>query len=169
MLLPSDSVVGIDPGPKQSGYAWYDGERVIECGVVANDALLDLIADNYFGAADIVLEQVKSYGATVGASIFETVFWTGRMFQAAISLPAPCAVARMPRLDVKMHLCKSAKAGNSQVRTALLNRFGGEKLAKGTKARPGPLRDVTSHAWSALAIAVVWWDRAVSSGARACL
>lgn len=169
MSLISNSVVGIDPGPKQSGYAWFNGGPVTDCGIVANDVLLGWITDNYFGSADIVFEQVKAYGQTVGASVFETVFWTGRLFQAADSMPELRAVARMPRLDVKMHLCRSAKAGNTHIRAALLKRWGGIKTAKGTKASPGPLYGVTSHAWSALAIAVVWWDRSVSSGLKTCL
>jgi hypothetical protein len=60
---------------------------------------------------------------------------------------------------VKLHLCGSSRAKDPNVRTALLDRFGGAG-AKGTKAAPGPLYGIAADLWSALAIAVTWTDQA---------
>ena len=45
---------------------------------------------------------------------------------------------------------------DSLVRQRLIEMFGGDRAsAVGTKAKPGPLYGVASHAWAALAVAVV--------------
>ena len=45
---------------------------------------------------------------------------------------------------------------DSLVRQRLIEMFGGDrKTAQGTKKEPGPLYGVASHAWQALAVAVV--------------
>jgi len=40
---------------------------------------------------------------------------------------------------------ESARAKDGNIRVALLDRFGGEKVAKGTKAEPRPLYGVSGH------------------------
>jgi len=61
-----------------------------------------------------------------------------------------------------MHLCKNNRAKDANIRQALLDRFpatgGGKAPQIGTKKQPGPLYGVTSHLWSALAVAVTWAD-----------
>jgi hypothetical protein len=92
----------------------------------------------------------------VGREVFETVFWTGRFFEAATRRGA--AVSRLPRKTIKIHLCGSARAQDSNIRVALCDRFGGSERAKGTKKAPGPLFGIKSHEWAALALAVTWSD-----------
>ena len=150
-------VVAIDPGTKESGYCHLIGGGIAACGTLSNDILLDWLTNDHFGDVAVVFEKVTSYGKVIGASTLETVFWTGRMFQAA-KRPEYFhrVVSRISRLDVKMHMCRSAKAGDKDIRKALIARYG----AKGTKAHPGPLYPVSGHAWAALALAVTWLDRA---------
>ena len=63
------------------------------------------------------------------------------------------------RKEVKLALCNSLRARDSNIRRALLDRFGPtRKQAVGTKARPGPLYGVKSHIWAALAVAVTHAD-----------
>lgn len=148
-------ILAIDPGTTQSGWCLYDeaAHRVHECGVADNGTLLYGINDM---AADVLaLEMVASYGMAVGKDVFETVRWIGR-FQQAWSRPDDALL--IYRRDVKLRLCNSTKAKDANVRQALLDMFprtgGGKTPQIGTKSQPGPLYGVSSHAWSALAVAV---------------
>lgn len=147
------NILAIDPGTEQSGWCLYDTESVIGCGVSPNGPLLYGINDM---AADfLAIEMVASYGMAVGKDVFETVRWIGR-FQQAWKRPDDAMLVY--RRDVKLHLCNSAKAKDANIRQALLDLFprtgGGKTPQVGTKAKPGPLYGVSSHAWSALAVAV---------------
>lgn len=157
----TQSVFAVDPGPIESGYCWYDG-RVLSAGIVENALLYGWIRTNMFGTKTAyVFEKIRSYGRPVGASVFETCFWTGRMYEAAATITSMGApVQRIEFGDVKKHLCPGAKGKDADFRKALCVRVAGsEREAKGTKASPGPLYGISGHMWSALALAVTWWDR----------
>jgi hypothetical protein len=74
----------------------------------------------------------------------------------------PKAVRLIYRRDVKLRLCGTVKAKDANVRQALIDMFpktGGGKIPQiGTKAQPGPLYGVASHAWAAVAVAVTALD-----------
>lgn len=145
--------LAIDPGTDQSGWCLYDGERVIKSGVSGNVALLMDISDS--GADVLAIEMIASYGMPVGREVFETCMWVGRFAQAWKS---PGDVRLVYRKDVKMHLCGTTKAKDANVRQAILDLFprvgGGKTPQIGTKALPGPLYGVSSHAWPALGVAI---------------
>lgn len=149
------SVLAIDPGYEQSAFLIFDGASVVHHGIVDNGALLNDLGRLSFEVDAVVLEQIESFGMAVGREVFETVFWTGRFFEAVEG----CVPARMPRKAVKIHLCQSARAQDSNIRVALIDRFGGTDRAIGKKHTPGPLYGIKSHEWAALAIAVTWWDQ----------
>lgn len=144
-------VLALDPGPEQTGWALYDGRTVLDSGVTGNeDVLRDLDMIVFPGAtwqfADLLaIEMIASYGMPVGREVFETCVWIGRFIQAA-----PLRHRLIYRKDVKMHLCGSQRAKESNIRQALIDKLG----APGTKAKPGATYGVKSHAWSALAVAV---------------
>ena len=145
------TVLGVDPGPTQSGYCLFDGAAV-RAGTIPNEELLRRIVGRLPPAHAYVFEKVQGYGKVVGASVFETCFWTGRFFEAAMYVKScwGVTVARLPFPQVKQHLCRGSRGKDADVRQALLRRFGGLQAAKGTKAAPGPLYGVSGHAWSAL-------------------
>lgn len=131
-------------------------------GIEANADLLARMANlaTFAGSADILaLESVASYGMAVGAEVFETCVWSGRFLQRWEDARGPSAEVRpsqrIYRREVKLHLCGSSRAKDPNVRQALIDRYGpGKDVAIGRKATPGPLYGVTSHVWSALAVAV---------------
>lgn len=159
------TVLAIDPGPKQSGWVTIggplDGIHLIRGAVVENYAMLEQIAEyrQRFpagrGDGHVVIEQIESFGMAVGKEVFSTVHWAGRFHQAADPLP----VCLMPRREVKLALCQSMKATDANIRMALLDRYGGPGVAKGTKTAPGPLYGIKTHLWAALALAVTYLDR----------
>jgi hypothetical protein len=156
-------ILAIDPGPERSAYVVYEGGALIDMGIEDNSFLWDVVA---LGSKQmirgkevhLVIEKVESYGMPVGRDVFETCFWIGRF-------DAERWAYLMPRKEVKMHLCGTMKAKDSNIRQALIDRYGGaggRRKAVGLKAAPGPLYGVKKDIWSALALAVTYHDLHVS-------
>lgn len=145
-------ILAIDPGTAQSGWCVLDGMRVTASGVEKNEDVLHRISR---WAGDIAIEMIASYGMAVGKEVFETCVWIGRFKQ---TFYMPERVWLIYRREVKLHLCGTTQAKDANIRQALLDMFpatgGGKTPQVGTKGQPGPLFGVTSHAWSALGVAV---------------
>ena len=138
-------ILGIDPGPEESGWVMLNADFVSAAGVDDNHQVLRMVSD--FPARETVaIEMIASYGMAVGKDVFETVFWIGRFYQAFQGV----RIHRIPRLDVKMHLCHDSRAKDANIRQALIDKLG----PPGTKQSPGATYGVTKHAWAALAVAV---------------
>lgn len=150
---------GIDPGTVESGYVVLNSEsmEVVDSGVIGNEELLHLSAwDN----ADIIcIEMVASYGMAVGQTTFDTVLWIGRFVQTAVSKDKEYKLLYKKK-DINPTLCFSSNVKDTHIRQAILDMFpatgGGSVPQKGTKAQPGPLYGVSSHAISALAVALTY-------------
>ncbi len=161
-------VIGIDPGTTQSGWVMLSPAGKVEvAGVMPNHEVIDLLgrAPRERGFA-VAIEWISSYGMAVGREVFETCRWVGRMQQA---WHEPEAVTLITRAEVKLQLCRSARAKDPNVRQALIDLFqptgGGTCPQIGTSKKRGPLYGVHSHAWSALAVAVVASGRAARAAA----
>ena len=140
------TILAIDPGTEQSGWCVYRADKSISgSGVAKNADMLAMLRVLPFEI--LAIEMVASYGMPVGKEIFETVRWIGRFQQA---WRAPDDVRLVYRRDVKLHLCGSMRAKDPHVWQALIDKLG----PVGTKADPGPLYGVKSHARSAVAVAV---------------
>ena len=151
-VTQGSSVLAIDPGNEQSAYLLYDGQRVIEFGIIPNDELLMMSVFRW--TPHMAIEGVQCYGMPVGKEVFDTCIWIGRFMQRF----GPSAVDIVYRSDIKLYLCNSARAKDPHIRQALIDRFGpGKDKAIGKKKSPGPLYGIKSHCWSALAVAVFWW------------
>ncbi len=145
-------ILAIDPGPVESAWVLWDGESICLKDKAGNEEVLQIARDCGVGPSNkCVIEQIASYGMPVGAEVFETVYWSGRYAQAF----GADRVSRIPRLKVKLHLCNDSRAKDTNIRQALIDRFG----KPGTKKQPGLLYGVTKDVWAALAIAVTWWDQ----------
>ena len=150
-------ILGIDPGPERSAWLVWDTdtERPRGFAIQDNEKLVAMLrtpsTDLMTGLT--VIEQVQSYGMSVGAEVFETVYWSGRFAEAVW----PAHVVRITRPTVKTRLCGTPRAKDGNVRQALMDRFGGSR-AKGTKKDPGPLYGISKDVWSALALVVAWGE-----------
>jgi len=148
-------ILAIDPGPEQSAYVeWNPKTQMFHGkGIRDNVKLLETIetlAKTSPIDYHLVIEMVACYGMPVGKEIFETVLWTGQFKHAWGTNPFSFAY----RKDIKIHLCNSMKAKDSNIRQALIDRFG----APGVKKNPGKLYGVSKDIWSAVAIAVYYGD-----------
>lgn len=144
-------VLAIDPGTTHSAYVILEDGRIREHDKLANEQLVRWIGNQM--RCELVIERIASYGMPIGVETMETIFWSGR-FAQAWGRP----FHRVTRKEVVVHLCGSARAKDSNVRQALIDRLG----PPGRKAKPGPTYGITADTWAALAVAVTWWDRAKS-------
>jgi hypothetical protein len=160
------TIFAIDPGPVKSALVVFDGERIISHEHSDNHQLLKhlrgVCAPRH---AVLVVEKIASFGLPVGAEVFATAEWSGRFIEAwtgAIGQPW----AQLKRHEIKQTLCHSQKAKDPHIRQALIDRFGpGKEIAIGKRSQPGPLFGITGDCWSALAVAIAWWERNNKSGA----
>lgn len=75
----------------------------------------------------MVIEMIASYGMPVGKEVFDTCVWIGR-FAETSGMPTNYIY----RKDEKMNICHSMRAKDSNIRQALIDRFG----VVGTKKNP---------------------------------
>jgi hypothetical protein len=142
------ALLAIDPGTTHSGWVFMRDGRPVECGISDNGEVLDMLRNC---VDPVAIERFEARGMPVGDESVETVLWTGRFIQAAIR----CRWTRLvKRSAVKSYLCGTQKAKDSNVRQALIDRWGGKAAAIGNIKAPGPLYAVKSHAWQALGVAV---------------
>lgn len=139
-------IFAIDPGTSLSGWILLRDSQVVDSGVHSNHDVLQWVKAGQ-SAEMLAIEMIAGMGMTVGQETFETVRWIGR-FQQAWSDPE--AVRLVYRREVKQHLCGNQQAKDKNIRQALLDLVG----PQGVKKSPGPTYGVSSHAWSALAVAV---------------
>jgi len=143
-------IFAIDPGPEQSAWVEWDAESEVILGfeIIANERLVRDLSSWHYCEEDklmLALEMVACYGMPVGREVFETVFWIGRFAEAWNG-----KYRRIYRREVKTHICHNSRAKDSNIRQALIDRFG----PPGTKKNPGKTYGMKKDLWQALALAV---------------
>ena len=145
--------IAIDPGNSESAYVVLDNNlKPIEFAKIPNEKLLEILDLKCNNCIPVVIENIASYGMSVGASVFETCIWIGRFTERAKM--AGASVHLVYRKDVKMNLCGTTKAKDGNVRQALIDRFG----EVGVKKAPGWFYKVSKDVWSAIAVGVTYHD-----------
>ncbi len=146
----NESILAIDPGSKQSAVVMYNNETIVTSCISDNPAVFCNIENAVCDV--VVIEMVACYGMPVGREIFDTVRYIGRFEQHAKMHGK--RVDLVYRKDIKMHFCNSARAKDSNIRQALIDRFG----EPGTKKAPGKTYGLKADMWAALAVAVYYSD-----------
>lgn len=185
------TLLAIDPGPTQSAFVLYDGAKPTLYGIYPNETLARAmqVGTPFAAVEHCAIERVGHYGTgmSVGSDVFDTCYFTGRLIQIWYERTGGEKYGNFPdmlqRQTIKTRLCGKPTANDSNVRQALIDRFGGDTKAIGGKKcqtckgkgwcgrdratcvdcggtlwqhPPGPLRGISSHCWAALALAVVW-------------
>jgi hypothetical protein len=146
------SILAIDPGCNESAYALLREDlSLASFGKIYNTDMLEVIKNKYY--EHMAIEMVASYGMAVGQEIFETVFWIGRFWETALLTDCKY-IQKVYRKDEKMNLCHSMKAKDSNIRQALIDRFG----VVGVKKTPGWFYGVSKDVWAAIAVGVTYHD-----------
>lgn len=160
----SDLLLAIDPGDTESAWVVIDMDtrRPIAHGKQPNDYVLQYCHDHRVQATyqHIAIEMIASYGMPVGAEVFDTCVWIGR-FTEALTFGGRTEPELVYRRSVKLHLCRSAAAKDSNITQALVDRFarGQSNFGKGTKAEPGWFHGFYKDIWAAYAVAVYAADQ----------
>lgn len=143
------TVVAIDPGCSHSAFVQYEiANGIISKGKMENSEMKS--ATSRVQPDLLIIEMIASYGMPVGKEVFDTCLFIGQM-QQLVGMKRTKLVYRK---DIKMHLCGSMKAKDSNIRQALIDRWG----APGTKKQPGATYGISSDVWSALAVLTYWKD-----------
>jgi hypothetical protein len=164
-------LLAIDPGNTESAYIVIDiaDRRPVRFGKVHNDELLPWMRVGRTGGQPtlrdvhhVSIEMVASYGMAVGREVFETCVWIGKFAEA---LRWADEVDLVLRREVKLHLCHSAKAKDSNISQALIDRFAHNvpNRGKGSKADPGWFYGFAADVWQAYALAVYAADQLLLS------
>lgn len=150
-------ILAIDPGNIESAYCLIDKEtyKPIEFGKIGNYILLEYIQDKAFDVDCLVIEMIASYGMAVGQTVFDTCVWIGRFIQIYSDIIYLPDFAFIYRKEEKMNLCYSMKANDSNIRQALIDRFG----VVGTKKNKGWFYGFKKDVWSAYAVGVTYLDK----------
>ena len=153
-------IFAIDPGNIKSGYVVLNEDLSLkEFGKIDNEELLSNIYNGDFDkCSHVAVEMIASYGMSVGQSIFETCVWIGR-FQEAILHRALGPVNYVYRKDEKINLCGTMKAKDTNIRQALIDRFG----VVGVIKNKGWFYGVSNDVWSAIAVGVTYYDMYMDS------
>ena len=124
----------------------------------------------------LVVEMPRTMGMPANDHVFETAYHAGRIVEA---FGRDDRVVRIYRPDVKKAICGQMAARDSNIRAAIIDRYGGKRQAigavkcqackgRGWRGRgrpqcdvcrggrwevpPGPLHAVVDHCWAALAL-----------------
>lgn len=156
-------VFAIDPGNIESAYVIWDGKKIYEFDKIPNEKLEEKINSILYTDEEypMAIEMVASYGMPVGATVFDTCVWIG-MFIQEYKKSVGTDWKQVYRKDIKMHICQSNRAKDSNVIQALVDRFGNThehgKYGKGTKKNPGFFYGFSKDVWQAFAVAVYYYD-----------
>lgn len=154
------ALMAIDPGSERSAWVVLDeGRRVLAHAKGANEGVLDMLRAPVPDVTHVVIEHMSPRGMPTSAQEMETLWWAGRLYEAA---SAWAIVHRVTRDAVKLHLAgRRSGVTDATVRALLIDRYGGtggRAAAVGTKARPGPLHGVRADEWQCIALGLCYLD-----------
>jgi len=148
-------ILAIDPGDILSAWIVYDNDDKIPITFAKeeNDIVIGKLEKIREQTDSLVIEMIASYGMPVGRSVFETCVWIGKYWQAWETLGGKVRLCY--RQEVKSCLCHTMKAKDSNVRQAIMDRYGSSReVAIGKKKTPGPLYGISNDVWAALGVAI---------------
>lgn len=150
-------ILAIDPGNEQSAWVLYDNKNKmpVDFAKEENNIILEKLPDLREKTDNLVIEMIGSYGMPVGRTVFETCVWIGRYIQSWEAIGG--RYTHIYRKDVKMHLCHTMRAKDSNIRQAIMDRYGSDrKIAIGTKKNQGPLYGCKKDIWAAMGVAITY-------------
>ncbi len=125
------NTLAIDPGSEKSAWVVVDDLLTpVRWAWEDNRDLLDRFGGSFWffegKYVELVIEDISHMGMAVGKDVFETLKWIGRFdFREQAKL--------ITRKEVKLHICGSVRAKDSNVRQAVIDRYGGDRVAIGGK------------------------------------
>lgn len=133
--------------------------RPVDKGKIENEAFWDMLPFLFktYNITDIAIEYIQSFGMAVGATVFDTLFFIGRLWERIGSIKDEDArMEKVYRKDEKMAICGSTQAKDGNIRIALIDRFAehDKKNGKGTKKEPDWFYGFAADMWQAYAVGI---------------
>ena len=146
-------ILAIDPGDVLSAYVIMDAKtyKPYKIGLIPNEEMIKILRTEEFDF--MAIEMIASYGMPVGKSIFDTCVWIGRFIETVVF--RNISYEQIYRLEEKLTICFSVKANDSNIRQALIDRFG----VVGTKKNPGFFYGFKKDIWAAFAVGCTFLDK----------
>ena len=145
-------VLAIDPGSEQSGYVLFEtnNSEFESKGNVLNGEIINVIENDVID--HVAIEMIASYGMAVGQTTFDTCVWVGEFRRAAKYRNLSNSL--IYRKEVKMALCNSVKAKDSNITQALIDRYAPDtpNKGKGNATEPGFFYGFAKDIWQAFAV-----------------
>jgi len=158
-------LLAIDPGTYDSALVWLDTvtQMPVAKELCSNSDAMAYVRGDTSG--HLAIEEIVSYGASVGHETFDTCRMIGRMQEAFVWQVwggDESRVSLIRRKTVGKTICLNGNAKDPQIRQAVIDRFapsgGGKCRQVGIKTAPGPLFGFRKDLWSALAIGLAWCE-----------
>lgn len=154
------NVFAIDPGMAKSAYCVMDARtlRPLDFGILGNEELRHLIRRRNFCDCDAAcIEMMQSYGNLIGKDVLESAVWIGRFYETLVRRVSnpPVMIFRM---EEKMHICQNSRAGDAEIRRALIDRFCEHdfRTGRGTAKSPDFFHGFKADIWSAYAVGLTF-------------
>lgn len=146
-------ILAIDVGTTETGFCLIDKDtyKPIHFGKISNEELLQIVKNEDYDI--LIYEEFQSYGMPIGISTITSITWNGRYIQSALDRNK--IVDYIYRKEEKMNICGSMKAKDSNIRQALIDRFG----EVGTKKAKGFFYGFKKDIWAAYAVGITWLDK----------
>lgn len=153
-------VFAIDPGNTKSAMCIIDAVTLkpIDACIKENEDLRSYIRRLSFREGDAAaIEMLQSYGNLIGKDVLETAVWIGRFYEVLVrrTQQPPAMVFRM---EEKMHICHNNRAGDPEIRRALIDRFCDHdfRSGRGTIKNPDFFYGFKADIWAAYAVGLTF-------------
>jgi len=153
------TIIAIDPGNEKSAVVAYSDGAIVTAFIQPNEEVREYLYELPNFSYVIACEGIQSFGMAVGKTVFETAYFIGQLKE--IARCCGFGYNLVTRMQVKMHLCHTTRAKDTNIRQALIDRYGGKELAIGNKKNPGVLYNIKADMWSAVAIAITYSETCV--------
>ena len=123
-------ILAIDPGSERSAMVVTDGQDV-KFWYEKNAALRHILRAWKSHSPPLAIEYMYRRGMPLMQQAIDTMFEAGRFVEARGGEWTP-----IDRADVKLHICGNPRAKDSNIRQALIDRWGGREKAVGAVKCP---------------------------------
>ena len=178
-------ILGIDPGNVETAYCFLDTslkQPVVGFDKLKNEEVIKIVEESIIdpGLDVVFIEMIASYGMPVGKTVFDTCVFIGELVRLCKEYNQECYL--ITRNAIKIEICKSMKAKDSNIRQALIDIYGGIEATKKIKCikckgkgtfkkaicplcqgknsiKIGQLHGMAKDEWSALAVATTGFNK----------
>lgn len=153
-------VIAIDPGNNQSALCIIDANtlRPLKIMLAENNEVRNFIRELQTDEFDYAaIEMLQSYGNLIGKDILDTAVWIGRFYEV-LKRKLVKDPTMIYRKEEALHICQSARAGDTEIRRALIDRFCTHdfRTGRGTIKNPDFFKGFKKDLWAAYAVGLTY-------------